>query len=192
MTDAAAAVHTAAPDVLIFFGGLESDTDMSKIPTNQSLDGTILTSTWGKSVNFVPSALPYANKIVLEIHKYDDLVIPYAGDCGSWASNEYGKGFQALNSSDPSAAYQFPVVMTEWGFAQDDSTYQKPYPQCLAQFTEQQKFGWLQWAIQGSYYLRQGTQDADEGWGLLNHDWSSVRSQVTVQNITDRMTTAIS
>lgn len=191
MTTAAQAVHDGASNVLIFFGGLESDTDMSKIPTNQSLDGTILTPTWGKTAYFEPSSFSFANKIVLEVHKYDQLVVPYMGDCASWSSDEYSKGFQALNSSDPSTVYQLPVVMTEWGFAQDNSTYQNPYPQCLAGFTEQQKFGWLQWAIQGSYYLRQGTQDADEGWGLLSHDWGSLRSTVAVQNITDRMRDAV-
>lgn len=31
-------------------------------------------------------------------------------------------------------------------------------------------------------YIRTGTQDYEETWGLLSHDWSDWRSQVTVDN----------
>lgn len=37
-----------------------------------------------------------------------------------------------------------------------------------------------QWVISGSYYIRQGQQDYDETWAVMNHDWSDWRSQTVV------------
>jgi hypothetical protein len=41
----------------------------------------------------------------------------------------------------------------------------------------QWKTGWMVWVVSGSYYIRSGTQDYEETWGLLNHNWSGWRSQ---------------
>jgi hypothetical protein len=38
------------------------------------------------------------------------------------------------------------------------------------------KAGWTIWVLAGNYYIQSGTQDYEEGWGLLNHNWSAWRS----------------
>lgn len=188
MTAGAAAVHANAPDVLIFFGGMDSATDDSKLPQGAPLYGTPLTSTGGKVAHFNPEALPYARKVVLEIHKYDTFVIPYAGPCSLWKWDFYNKGFAAL---DGSQKYTLPIVMSEYGFVQDGKYYKKQYNQCLLEFVQEHKFGYMQWGLEGSYYVRQGTIDYDESWGLLDHRWSSTRSPITVQNSLDLMSSAL-
>lgn len=44
--------------------------------------------------------------------------------------------------------------------------------------------GWMQWELSGSFYVqtRAATlQDVDETWGLLNHNWTTIRSPLTVK-----------
>ena len=218
MTAAADAVHTGAPDALIFFSGLNYDTDISNIPLGKELTGTDGTSTEGKSATFVPSDFPYENKIALELHKYDFEETQAA--CSDFISGFYNGGFQALDPDNEETVYLFPVAITEWGFIQDGEYYDSTtYNECMIQFVETYKAGWFQWDVAGSYYIqtKDGAtiQDAEEAWGmfyiptfsifcdyglltfyslmigLLNHDWSDTRSQVTVDNSLSKMIDAL-
>jgi hypothetical protein len=47
---------------------------------------------------------------------------------------------------------------------------------CLEKYLADQQAGWMVWGLAGSYFIREGTQDGDEPWGLLTHDWSTWRS----------------
>jgi endoglucanase len=194
MTAAAAAVHSSAPGVLLFFGGIDFDTTISAIPLGQPLTGTNGTSTEGKTAYFNPSHFPYANRIVLELHKYD--FEHTQATCEDFAASLYGAGYSTLNTTDPAVKYHLPVMLTEWGFAQDGVYYNSTtYNTCLIQFMEKWKpSGWIQWELSGSFYVqtRAATlQDVDEGWGLLNHNWTAIRSPVTIQNSLDAMRKAI-
>lgn len=158
----AAAIHTANPAPLIFLSGLSYDTYITPV-----VQGTALTPGTGKfSFNDFSG---YSNKLVLELHNYQNS----ATSCSSLQSTLNTNGFQALTSS---AVNKFPVVMTEFGFAMDATTYQGVYATCLASYLPAQKAGWMIWVLAGSYYIRSGTQDYDESWGLLTHDWSTWRS----------------
>lgn len=35
---------------------------------------------------------------------------------------------------------------------------------------------WSYWALQGSYYVRDGQTDVDESFGLVKRDWSDWRN----------------
>ena len=158
----AKAIHDTNPDVLIFLSGLNFDTYLTPV-----VRGTALTPGTGTfSFGDFPG---YANKLVLEIHNYENS----ATSCSSLQSNLYNNGFQALSSS---AVNKFPVLLTEFGFAMDASTWKGVYASCIAAYMPAQKAGWFIWVLAGSYYIRSGTQDYDETWGLLNHDWSAWRS----------------
>lgn len=157
-----AAIHTANPTPLIFLSGLSFDTFLTPV-----VQGTALTPGNG---TFTPSDFSgYTNKLVLELHNYANS----ATSCSSLESSLYTDGFQALTSS---AVNKFPVLLTEFGFAQDTTTWQTVYPTCLASYLPAQKAGWFIWVLAGSYYIRSGTQDYDESWGLLTHDWTTWRS----------------
>ncbi|EGO56002.1 hypothetical protein NEUTE1DRAFT_148368 [Neurospora tetrasperma FGSC 2508] len=162
MKQGAEAVHSSNPDLLIFLSGLSFDTFLTPV-----VRGTALTPGTGKfSFNDFPS---YANKLVLELHNYETS----ANSCNNLQNNLYNNGFEALTSS---AVNQFPVMLTEFGFQMDASTWKGTYASCLASYLPAQKAGWFIWVLAGSYYIRSGTQDYDEGWGLLTHDWSTWRS----------------
>ncbi|KAI0141888.1 glycoside hydrolase family 5 protein [Xylariaceae sp. FL1272] len=157
-----AAIHGANADILIFLSGLDFDTWVTPV-----FAGTALTPGTGK---YSAADFPgYANKLVLEIHNYAN----DASSCSSLQNTLYTDGFQAMSTS---AVNMFPVVLTEFGFAQTDAESQKVYATCIASYLTQLKAGWFIWVLSGSYYIRSGTQDYDETWGLLTHDWSNWRA----------------
>lgn len=179
-------INQANPDVLIFFSGLSYDTYITPIPTGESL---------GDNQTFNKSSFTYEDKIVLELHNY----ATSATSCSDLENTLYVDGFSSLNSSDPSVVNVLPMVMTEWGYSQDNTTYQGVYATCLQEYLPSLHAGWMIWVIAGSYYIRSGTQDYDETWGmlvkfnpgngianvplgLLNHDWSGWRSPAAIEN----------
>ncbi|OTA55855.1 glycoside hydrolase [Hypoxylon sp. EC38] len=160
------AIHSANGDVLIFLSGLSSDQDLSPV-----VNGTELTP--GSATFNRDDFSGYANKLVLELHAYDNILGPGPSDCSKVEDKLSNAGFKALTSD---ATNQFPVVLTEFGLVQNGTSAQDPYISCVLDYVSSQNAGWMIWAIQGSYYIREGIQDHDESWGLLVHDWSDWRS----------------
>ncbi|KAK4442621.1 glycoside hydrolase superfamily [Podospora aff. communis PSN243] len=160
MKQGSTAVTTANPDLLIVLSGLNYDTTITPVVQN-----TALTPGTGR---YNKADFP-ANKIVLELHNYET----GANNCNNLQGNLLRNGFNALSGTTPNV---FPVMLTEFGFQMDASTWRNTYSTCLASFVTSQKAGWMIWVLAGSYYIRSGTQDYDEGWGLMNHDWSDWRS----------------
>lgn len=159
------AIHDANADVLIFLSGLNFDTYLTPV-----VQGTALTP---GSATFDPADfVGYADKLVLELHNYQSS----ASSCDDLSADLYDDGYQALHPDDAGAAHVFPVVLTEFGFSQDDTTWQGVYATCIASYLSEQRAGWFIWVLGGSYYIRSGEQDFDEYWGLLTHDWSDWRS----------------
>ncbi|KAF2834649.1 glycoside hydrolase family 5 protein [Patellaria atrata CBS 101060] len=163
---AADTVNKANPDILIFLSGLDFDTTLSPIPGASDL---------GNGQRFQKSSFSYANKLVLELHNYQNS----ATNCDSIKNGLWNNGFKAL---DKSAVNQMPVVLTEFGYSQTDNSVNSVYAKCLAQYMPSLDAGWMYWVLAGSYYIRSGTQDFDEAWGLLKKDWSGWRSQSSVDN----------
>ena len=160
---AAAAVHAANPDVLVLVGGSQSATDLSHLRTNP-LD----TSRW-------------AGKHVWEFHAYSFTVsFPDPLSTCDVTRAEYGllDGF-VLEQGKP---YTGPLVLSEFGVGmlggpRDGlSDRDAAYLDCLVGYMGDNDADWAVWAVQGSYYVRDGVVDADEGWGLLNRDWSDWRN----------------
>ncbi|KAL8949479.1 MAG: hypothetical protein Q9222_004414 [Ikaeria aurantiellina] len=161
MTAGADAVHKANPDVLIFFSGLEYDSQLRPVFTGAPL---------GHGPSFNKSKLDYANKVVLEVHDYD-----FGSNCTEKEGKLMRSSCGAIDSSDPDVKMVFPLVMSEWGFAQQPDQNKAPYASCLQQFLPAQKVGWMTWVLAGSYYIRSGQVDYDESWGLLDHEWKDWR-----------------
>ncbi|KAF2035298.1 glycosyl hydrolase family 5 protein-like protein/cellulase [Setomelanomma holmii] len=159
--DAANRVNKANPNILIFLSGLEYDTKVTPIPWADNLDN-------GKK--FMLSDYAYKNKLVLELHNYQNS----ATNCGDIKSGLWSNGFRATGDK---SVNKMPVMLTEFGFSQADSSYTGTYATCLKKLMLQWKSGWMVWALSGSYYIRSGTQDYEETWGLLNHQWSDWRNK---------------
>jgi hypothetical protein len=111
---AAKGINSANNQVLIFFSGLNYDTDMSPIPTANNL---------GNNEHFHKSDFTFGNKLVLELHNY----ATGTSSCSSLESSLYTAGFDALDTSNRDVVNVMPVAMTEWGHVQDSSTYQSAY-----------------------------------------------------------------
>ncbi|KAK4204529.1 family 5 putative glycoside hydrolase [Triangularia verruculosa] len=159
----ATAVNKVNPNLLIFLSGINYDTTVAPF-----FDGsTLAPGNTRFSLNDFPG---YANKLVLEIHNYETGI----NSCSSLQYNLFNKGFKAMTNE---AKIQFPVLLTEFGFAMDASTWRETYATCLASYLPSQKAGWTIWVLAGSYYIREGIQDYNEGWGLLTRDWKDWRSQ---------------
>ncbi|KAK6213206.1 beta-1 [Colletotrichum tabaci] len=164
------AVNGANPDVLIYLSGLNYDTTVAPV-----FRGTALTP--GNATFSRADFDGYADKLVLEIHNYEGSI----GSCASLRYNLYNRGFQAMNATDPATADVFPVALTEFGFNMNDATYQGVYSTCLAEYLPEARASFFIWVLVGSYYTRQGTQNFDESWGLLNVDWSAWRNPAYVE-----------
>ncbi|KAH8650528.1 putative endoglucanase E1 [Tricladium varicosporioides] len=178
MTSAASTVHTANPDVLIFFSGLNYDTTLAPITLGSDL---------GSGSKFIASSFPYANKIVLELHNYQTT----ATSCSSITSGLYNGGYNAMDTTNTAVKNILPVVMTEWGHDETNSEYSGVYATCLKSYLGGLKGGWMVWALGGSYYIREGTQDSDETWGLYNHNWTAWRSDPAIAAIKSMVTATL-
>jgi hypothetical protein len=124
------------------------------IPIGSNLDSGIV---------FNKTSFAYADKLVLELHNYDNSVT----SCDSQEPYLYQLGFDALNSTDPMVVNVMPVVLTEFGYPQDASGVNSIYATCLKSYLPSQQAGWMVWVLAGSYYVRSGIQDYDETWGEL-------------------------
>lgn len=161
------AINSANPDVLIFLSGINGDVDLSTIVNGEALEPSNQTFTRSDFAG-------YENKLVLELHSYD--IIFKVDNCPLYNVNLFDAGYSAIRDN---ATNRFPVMMTEFGFPNDATTWKNDtYAQCVQAFLKDQvpDQGWMIWVIAGSYYVREGKQDYDESWGLLNHDWSDWRS----------------
>jgi hypothetical protein len=90
-----------------------------------------------------------------------------------------------MNTSDPSVVNHFPVIMTEFGHGQDTADYATVYSTCLRSYLGGLNGGWMMWVLAGSYYIREGTQDYDETWGLFSGFLCFVRDRLTRDRAVD-------
>jgi endoglucanase len=161
------AVHDANPDLLIAMGGTLSSTDISFL-RNKPLDRS-----------------PFGDKIVYEWHHYTFTPnwIASFKSCSIWKSVTVGgtSGFLIQQGKD----YTGPLWLSEFGFSQAGGPPERhgietqedyDYLTCLVDYVKGNDGDWALWAIQGSYYVRDGTVDKDESWGVLKSDFSDWRN----------------
>lgn len=166
MVLAANTINAANPNPLIFFAGLDSDITIYPIPPGSDLGG---------GVTFVKSDFAYANKLVLELHNYMNTI----SSCDILEAYLYESGFNCLNADDPTVVNVMPMVMSEFGYAQDQSDVDSVYATCLKGYLPSQQAGWMVWSLAGSYYIRQGVQDEDESYGESSCSWIRRNLQLT-------------
>lgn len=152
MVAASKLINAANPDILIFFSGLNFDTTLAPVIKGSDL---------GSGVTFKKSDFSFSNKIVMELHNYATTT----SSCSSLQSDLVSKGFSTLTAKEPNV---YPVVMTEFGHDQSGSSYNGVYASCLHTYLPAQKVGWTIWVISGSYYIRSGTLDFEESWGMFS------------------------
>ncbi|TLD24136.1 hypothetical protein PspLS_06979 [Pyricularia sp. CBS 133598] len=174
--EGAAAIHKANPDALVFLSGLDSDTTLQPV-----VEGSNLTP--GKAMFRPGDYFDGAEaKLVLELHSYANIINErLASNCTGLKESLVQGGWSGMSTSVPAGTNvknRLPTLMTEFGWGQNDQEWKSTYATCIQDFLRDDvRAGWMIWAISGSYYIREGRQDYDEPWGILNHDWSDWRSR---------------
>lgn len=158
----ARAIHETNPDLLVIHGGINGGTDLTPLRLRDMDLGD------------------WADKRVWEAHQYRFTVLtPNVGSCAG-AQAQYGLWYGFVLKQGKS--YTGPLWLSEFGVAMtggnhsglSSSDYQ--FLACLRNYMEGNDADWALWALQGSYYVREGVIDSDEGYGALSKDWEDWRN----------------
>ncbi|URD86212.1 glycosyl hydrolase family 5 protein [Musa troglodytarum] len=157
-------VHSANPDILVILSGLDYDKDLSFLSEKQ--------------VN-----LSFTKKLVFEYHWYG---FSDGGDWGSQNPNEVcamvignitRKGGFLLEQG-------WPLFLSEFGIDQRGiNEADNHFLSCFLSFAAEKDIDWALWALQGSYYIREGQLGPDETYGALSWDWCKARNSSFIQRL---------
>ncbi|KAF8935440.1 glycosyl hydrolase family 5 protein/cellulase [Dissophora ornata] len=161
VTQGANAVHNAHPDLLIMIGGVDSATNFS----------------FQRFQPFNISA--WLGKVVWEYHVYSFTVGYITSNCNIFQAEMGAAAGYLLTQNMP---YTGPLWLSEFGFGMtggnnngvNDQDYK--YLTCLVSYLQSNDADWAIWALQGDYYVREGQPSYDEGYGVMNKDWSDFRN----------------
>jgi hypothetical protein len=92
-------INAANPDTLIFFSGLGFDTTLQPVVTGTSL---------GSGLTFKKSDFTFSNKIVMELHNYQNS----ATACSSIQSSLQSGGFSTLTAAAANQVSTFPCNLS--------------------------------------------------------------------------------
>lgn len=161
VTLGATAIHEANPDLLVVVSGLSYDTDLSFLssrPLPSRLDG----------------------KLVFETHWYSfprrrewEALSPtrVCSDAAGWFDAR--AGFLAGGGGRSS----FPLFVSEFGVDQrGEDEADNRFLSCFLAFAADRDLDWALWALQGSYYWRNGRAGFEETYGVLDYDWELPRN----------------
>lgn len=125
---------------------------------------------------------PWEDKVVYELHLYSMSENLDTGDCPIIEAELYQSGFNALGIDAPAACNitkdcpkavrQTPVILSEFGSAQNPSIFNDTLQGCLKQFTTKNDVSWAMWSLAGSYRIRSGGQGVSDTWALTNYEWN--------------------
>jgi endoglucanase len=189
MTAGADAIHAANPDILIIWSGMQYGQDLSALTSGKNL----LTAPCYKCTAIRDAARrepkyfsvddhSWADKLVWELHLYSMSEDIDTGTCEIVKANFYRNGFNALGMDAPAACNtthdcpkanrQTPVLLSEFGSAQDETLFNNTLQNCLKDYTLEHGVSWMMWSIAGSYRIRSGVQGFQDTWGMTNGDWT--------------------
>jgi endoglucanase len=135
-TAATDAIHEVNSDILVSWSGMQFDQDLSAVTSGKNLNvapcykcDPIRDGYRREPIVFDLDKHPWAKKVFYELHMYSMSEDQDTGDCDIIKAELYRNGFNALGMSKPDACdiiddcpdavREVPVVMTEFGWAQD-------------------------------------------------------------------------
>ncbi|XP_017701932.1 glycosyl hydrolase 5 family protein-like [Phoenix dactylifera] len=151
-------IHGTNPDVLIIASGLSYDTDLSFLRKR-------------------PLGSDFDSKLVLEAHWYAFS----GGQRLVWADQPPNRvcsemvrrfdeqaGFVIRNENGTS----LPLFVSEFGVDQRGTNRaDNRFLSCFLGYAAERDLDWALWALQGSYYLRNGIPGFNETYGVLDANW---------------------
>ncbi|CAA6665941.1 unnamed protein product [Spirodela intermedia] len=151
-----AVIHDANPDLLVVVSGLSYDTDLSFLSSRP-----------------LPSLLD--GKLVFEIHWYSfprrrewEALSPTRVCSDAAVGFEARAGFLVGGGGRSS----FPLFVSEFGVDQrGEDRADNQFLSCFLAFAADRDLDWALWALQGSYYWRNGRAGFEETYGVLDSDW---------------------
>lgn len=187
-TAATDAIHSANPDIMVTWSGMQYDQDLSALTTGLDLNtapcykcDAIRDGYRREPMVFDLASHPWGNKVVYELHLYSMSENLDTGACPIIEAELYRAGFNALNIAPPAACNttgnckpavrQTPVILSEFGSAQDATLFNDTLQGCLRNFTEKNGVSWAMWSLAGSYRIRSGGQGVGDTWALTNYEW---------------------
>lgn len=191
-TAATDAIHEVNADILVSWSGMQFDQDLSAVTSGLNLNvapcykcDAIRDGHRRDPIVFDLDEHPWADKVFYELHMYSMSEDQDTGDCDIIKAELYRNGFNALGIEKPAACdviddcpdavREVPVVMTEFGWAQDATLLNDTLMNCIKDFTLENHIGWAVWSLAGSYRIRSGGQGVDDTWALLNYEWDDWR-----------------
>ncbi|CAL5016329.1 unnamed protein product [Urochloa decumbens] len=160
----AEAVHAANPRVLVILSGLSFDNDLAFLNS--------------RSIN-----LTFTGKAAFEVHWYS---FSNSQEWGSGNANQAcarvsaGVSRRALYLLDKG----WPVILSEFGVDnRGGNANDNRYYGCAAAVAADLDLDWALWALQGSYYLREGVLGLDEVYGVLDWAWCKPRNATALRRV---------
>lgn len=156
------AISFVNPRLLAVVSGLHYDTDLTYIH-NKAIQ------------NLVPSAI--RNKIVYEGHWYSWSGYGHSTECDPMKAGVHDAWAFILELNQ---TYTAPVWLTEFGTDVDHFTGDDKFIDCVQSFLQTpltNTVSWSYWVLAGSYYLRSGSAESHESFGLLTDDWKEIKSK---------------
>ncbi|XP_043723236.1 glycosyl hydrolase 5 family protein-like [Telopea speciosissima] len=164
MQQGAEVVHKANPDVLVILSGLSFDRDFSFLAKK-------------------PVKLSFSGKLVFEVHWYafSDGDIWAKGNpnqvCGRVVDDLMKKVGFLLKQG-------WPLFVSEWGVDQRGTNVNdNRYLNCFFGVAAEYDWDWALWTFVGSYYLREGSMDMDETYGVLDWGWQDARNSSFLERL---------
>ncbi|KAK3142278.1 hypothetical protein QOZ80_4BG0344520 [Eleusine coracana subsp. coracana] len=160
----AEAVHASNPNVLVILSGLDYDKTLSFL--------------LAKKVG-----ISFTGKLVYEQHWYG------FSDGGNWEfqnqNDVCGMVIDSIRTKGLFLLQQgWPLFFSEFGFDMSGTHIgDNRYLTCFLSVAAEMDLDWAIWALQGSYYIREGILAYDESYGLLSWDWCTARNPSFIKRI---------
>ncbi|KMZ60197.1 hypothetical protein ZOSMA_5G00600 [Zostera marina] len=150
-------INTVNPNVLIIVSGLNFDTDLSFL---------------------LSRPLPiHSLKLVYEAHWYAFS----EGKQEEWESPTHSPSHICSAVAERfhhRAGFMAPLFVSEFGMDQRGlNRADNHFMTCFLGFAAERDIDWAMWALQGSYYRRDGVDGFEESYGVLRSDWSGPKHQ---------------
>uniref|UniRef100_A0A0A0L6S7 Glycoside hydrolase family 5 domain-containing protein n=1 Tax=Cucumis sativus TaxID=3659 RepID=A0A0A0L6S7_CUCSA len=166
MSQGAKLVHQINPNALVVVSGLSYDTDLSFLK-NRSMGFNL------------------DNKLVFEAHLYS-----FTNNMSDyWTSKplntfcaNVNQGFEDRAGFLVRGQNPIPLFVSEFGINQMGANEgQNRFLSCFFTYLTKNDFDWGLWALQGSYYYREGVKNDEETFGVLDSKFTNVKNPKFLQ-----------